>query len=426
MPRFINPGTGDACFISAGTLANPPQEYIDNMAAVFVDPDGNRWVSNGLSLIPFGGIDDVPVSQAPIPINKYGETTVVGAIGDSIVVGPGVISLFTSIPYLTEGLWRAGTNAGVAGNTSAQMLARCLSVPVTNYGMMIFESANDAGTGVTVVQHLSNMFGIALLYQNRQQVPILVLGTPRTGFATIISKYRISEVLKCLQLKYPCFDFWRELFDESTGEYVAGKTSDGVHPTDVAIVDQSILGGARVVANEQSSLRPVYNGEGASLFQNCLMLLDSNADNVPNNWSLIGGTPAIPEISSAVGDGLRGNWFALTSAGMFSYAEYGLAASGNFSIGDELVFVCAIKYVAISSNSQAQFNIRMNGGQNYILTGSSAMRISADVMFIVQRIIVLTLDTIQAQLQVLGSDVGQKIYLGEFAVYNQTKLFTNS
>lgn len=55
MARFINPGTGDACFISAAYLADPPQEYIDNIAAVYVDPDGNRWISNGTQLVLLSG-----------------------------------------------------------------------------------------------------------------------------------------------------------------------------------------------------------------------------------------------------------------------------------------------------------------------------------------------------------------------------------
>lgn len=336
-------------------------------------------------------------------------------IGNSIVAGSGIDFMRVAC-WLTKGKLTSGKNAGVSGNTSAQMLARWGDVPAAAQNAQIMEGANDADAGVTTKAHIDNIFGLAYKYMERKQVPMIVLPPPRTSAPVAISKYRIATWMRARTEKINAYDPWRKHFDATTGGWVSGASSDGVHPVDAAVNECGATYADDILALRLAAPLPVWNSEAAGLLANCLFLTDTNADGVPDGWSKNG--PGTGTITSGSSDGVAGNWMQLTGAGGFSYIEASIANT-NFSVGDTVVFCCKLKYEH-ATNGQASFNLRMNGAQSYFMVENA--KTSLAVSEFVREVVVTTTDSIQIQLQVNGAGTGHKISVGQVQVYNKTRL----
>ena len=227
-------------------------------------------------------------------------------LGDSITQGDGGYTdetsftassntLFEWICRLSGGRIIRRRNAGVAGQTSAQILARfATDVPPETSMLIIHAGTNDPGT-LTEDQTVTNvqaMVTTALALSAMRSIVICGLPPKNTAPTAIQSINRRFAALARTSGGIVRYIAPWERFRAGDGTYASGASADGVHPTAATALTGASdwltqFFGATV--QETPFLLPTENADPKSCLYfgstpNSCFMTDSNSDGTPDGW----------------------------------------------------------------------------------------------------------------------------------------------
>ncbi len=336
----------------------------------------------------------------------------------------------TTYPFANEAIWQASPtlmwvgNSGVAGNTSAQMLARVSDIPNGAQVVPFMEGPNDAGASVTVAQHYANMKAIAESFIARNMLPAIWATSPKDGSETLITAYLAAEYLVAYDLGISIFDPWGSSVDTSDGGWISGHTSDGTHPVSAWAKTAATNVAAQMLGTEPAvAFAPRSNAAGTAGYclsgGNCFMLTDTNVDGVPDGWALVGSATA--SIVTAPG-AFKGSFARVTgnAGGGFPYLRKQITASGNFAVGDQLLLSCVVATNVAASPLQAYLSLGVDGGTVEVIKQGHELSLAGQRIFFL--FTPTTTSTVEVRAAVNNTGTGNWIEIGECEVYNLTAM----
>jgi lysophospholipase L1-like esterase len=279
-------------------------------------------------------------------IDGVGGSTIIGRkavlLGDSIAN-----SLYDANGYMAHANVRLGQrlvfekNAGVGGDTTAQMLAR-IERDVLAYkpNIVIFlGGTNDIGQGRSFSSVTSNM--IAIWDKIRGVGARTVVGTipPAAGRDSVKKELcnKLNDFIRRQCLIRPdliLVDHYNGLVDPSTdGEPLSGVLADGVHPSPLGA---SIMG--RLVSDSIAPFYPNANllnqgGSSLNLLKNSSFVGAGTTS--PGFWGVSGVVPAYSYVNRT--DGVSGKWFQCIAApGTTFLIQQNVSIGGSLAIGDKV------------------------------------------------------------------------------------------
>ena len=294
------------------TLAITLLAKLPSLAQTTSAPSGNTTVFLGDSITAFGNVTE---SQ---PSNTYGWGWTAQAV------------------FLSKGRILQVNNAGIPGNTLAQMLAR-FSTDVTAYSpakVVIAGGTNDIPTTAFTAAQLSTATAtLGSLIDAAEAAgiqPIVCDVPPRQDAPVAIHEANakaLSAAIKTLvaakQTEYGnvvFFDLYSVLANPSTGAYISGyNLSDGIHPSvkgATAVANAFVTATAMVYSS--SAYLPWSNSSSINLIPNALFI-----NPIGSSWNAGYGAAPAPTVSVVTGDpSIEGNWMQLefrpaTAAGQY-------------------------------------------------------------------------------------------------------------
>ncbi|HXB68913.1 MAG TPA: GDSL-type esterase/lipase family protein [Candidatus Acidoferrales bacterium] len=277
------------------------------------------------------------------PIAKAQNTTVV--LGDSIsattqdVVNeawPSQLFIRSNAQVLKIG------DAGVPGNTTAQMLARIQDViALKPANCVLLGGTNDLILDLSTA--MANIDQIAKTLQRNGIRPILSLIPPNNGQLGLVKATNSAIQAYAIANGFPFVDFFSVLADPATGNYLPGYSLDGIHPTPVAAeaMAKIFIDSARRFFMPVPSFLPAISQNGNNILAGSSFLKDSNSDGLADDWVITNG----PGSLALLPDNGGFNWQSITSQGPLVQIgrEYILAGPQTFSDGDRVAFVGRVK-----------------------------------------------------------------------------------
>jgi len=341
-------------------------------------------------------------------------------LGNSIIAGVNGISFTDQALYAGGGNLQWLANGGVAGNTTAMMLARIdQSVPWNTEVCLVMEGSNDAINGVSVDDHRANMEAIIQRLLFRGIVPVILASAPVNAQPAAVTTMVAAETLLALKYGVSIYDPWRNVLDIANGQWIGANTTDGVHPTFAAAVTaKGDLNGFINGTNKAAPFGPRANavGVGGYTLSGGNNLMGTNVANVPTGWSQAG--TATPSIAAAPA-GFIGNFARLTGATATGNPYLTKTISSGWAIGDELALSFAIEANAGNTPQQVFVTLRVDGVEQQIMQTVVA-NIPAQRVF--YRFKPQTLAALAFFAKINGAGTGNYVGIGEFEVYNLTRL----
>lgn len=223
---------------------------------------------------------------------------------------------------LTSQRLRYVRNAGVFGNTSAQMLAR-FDTDVTPYKPRVITvmcGTNDTGQSVPLGTISSNIRSIVAKIRAIGARPILITCPPTASVTPSDRSARVAALNAWIR-KYgasqgiPVIDAYALWVDPATGTYQAAYDGgDTVHPSGAAY-----LALAQLIANKAASLLPeappllaAYNADAQNLLANGLFL--SGSSGAPSSWTMQNATSGITKTTVTGDTAVVGSWLQMAAA----------------------------------------------------------------------------------------------------------------
>jgi len=285
------------------------------------------------------------------------------AIGDSITAMGSTAALlnanyFNLACLLAGGRLRAARNSGVAGNTTAQMLARIQSdvIAFAPNICLILGGTNDVPTGTAAP--IANIKSMVTQLAAAGITPVLCTIPPRNdGFHAAITALNGWIAAYALQQGVPLLDFYTALVDPVTGNYKAGLNADNVHPSIAGIKAMANLVVARLAPN--APIQPPYlvaaADDGATLVGNSLFL--NPGSGTPTNWTPSGSSATVATVTGDAS--IAGNWMQInkTSAAYYQLSQ-GIFA--GFAAGDRLALSGIVKTVAEAGGLAVTLQVQQN------------------------------------------------------------------
>jgi lysophospholipase L1-like esterase len=229
-------------------------------------------------------------------------------------------------------------NAGIVGNTTAQMLAR-FDTDVTPYTptlVTILGGRNDISQSVSLATYQANIAAIVAKVRSINAVPVLGTITPASGSSrqttndwnNWLRAYAASTGIRIV-------DFFEVLADPATGSYLSAYNSgDNVHPSEAGYAAM----GSRIASDLSGSLAPLaiprlYDaGDTGNLFPNPLFLTTTLSSQAPSGLSLVNsGSVTGSFITSDTT--IRGNWYRMTFASSASAVTLYKSAQVTATVG---------------------------------------------------------------------------------------------
>lgn len=271
-----------------------------------------------------------PVGTAVVAI---GESHVQGLThNDSLVSNsnPSLRSWFNQACWRSGGRWVLKRNAGVSGNTTAQMVAR-FATDVTAYVpdvVVIQGGTND--TALTVAETLANIQLMIDYTRAIPALPILCTEIPRNSAnADRLSQINNGIRDKALRQGISVIDFARSFLTvASDGTLDPAYTDDAVHLITSAAIqaaDEIVMPVIDAVSPRAGSgllLLPDWDDDPSNMLTGACFA-GSVTNNAPEDWTfarVVGatGTPASTTgctvVAAEASDGLVGQWYEITFA----------------------------------------------------------------------------------------------------------------
>jgi lysophospholipase L1-like esterase len=302
--------------------------------------------------------------------------------GDSLTQGnssssAGMWSWGTS--YAEGALMMAGprfrllANAGISGNTAAQLLAR-LDADVLAYApdlCPLLIGTNDITSGMSDSAITSMMNTIEQIVLRLLRAGIMpVIATPPPNDGAIAEAKKIQWFYYALAQYYglPLIDMFRALVDPADGSWATGLNVDSKHPNAAGIaVMQSAA--AAVLTNLEKSACPPYlaavSETSANGFANAVMngaFANAAASPTPDGWTVV-TTGATQTLVSApqpyTGNTVRYDKTAASSQNALQAASITSAGAG-FAVGDVLDINVRLKTSGLTPASASGFRVELN------------------------------------------------------------------
>jgi lysophospholipase L1-like esterase len=223
------------------------------------------------------------------------------------------VSLANLAAILSNQRLRYARNAGIGGDTTAQMLARFDS-DVTPYApnvVHLLGGTND--TASTVADTLTNLASIVGKIRSIGAVPVIGTPPPKSAASTA-ERTRLAALAAGIK-RYaenqgiPLVDYRRALVDPATGGYLTAYYNDGTHPNDAGF---TLMG--QLCSDTVSPILPPWspplaneNADPNNLLANGLFLDSGATGTGRGSWT--GGTGTGVASSVVTGDTtIRGSW----------------------------------------------------------------------------------------------------------------------
>jgi lysophospholipase L1-like esterase len=266
-------------------------------------------------------------------------------------------------------------NAGVAGNTATQLLAR-FQTDVLDYepdvvpimiGTNHFISGMATSAYASLFNPLETMVRMTL---SANAVPVIVVPPVKNSAAAESRRavpfyYRIAQYYDV-----PLVDLFKVSVDPATGNWLAGYATDGTHPDDAGIVALA-PSLATVLQNIESSYCPPYlaaysqtaTGDLANLIRNGSFAQQAVAG-IPDGWSISVASGGSYTANTAPAAPYTGKEFIYTkTADGAAYALSGAAAA--VAPGDEIVFSGSIEVSGLTGTTSGfHLALELGGGVN--------------------------------------------------------------
>lgn len=265
------------------------------------------------------------------------------AIGDSITIGSGNSlaagdDWFPYVCYRLKGKFII--NAGIIGNTTAQMLARIQTDVIAYKPDVCFVNGGTNDNG-TPQETFANIQAICLALSSAKIKPILCNVTPRNDSTKNAWIIKLNMLTHRFASRYgiPYVDFYSALIDPSTGYIQEAFTADGLHPN---------TAGKMALADAIANMIGKYfwdinypitaaNIDNTNIATNGLFLDDTNSDGTPDGWTVYGATGATYSLESDAN--IKGNWLKVVrTTGDTSYLYQEKSATAGWSVGDVINF----------------------------------------------------------------------------------------
>lgn len=298
------------------------------------------------------GILDTPgISQATARL-RPGNRWV--SLGDSLTKGQ-------DIPEPVTGVWRGNSwpshaswitkqqawlahNAGIGGDTTAQMIARFATDVAAKQPSVvtIAGGTNDMTQGVTFAGYQANIKTLVRMTRQAKAAPILGTIPPRTDntywqrialWNAWLKQYAASEGIAII-------DFNALLTDPATGTYKTAYAGDGVHPNAAGYKAMGVLAATALstILPPWAPLLPVHGSDTMNLLSNSMFVVDATADGRGDNWNTTGTTTGTV-YSLVTGDtNILGNWQKIDATAGSAFAGITQSRSGGVSTGDIIAF----------------------------------------------------------------------------------------
>lgn len=356
---------GDAVLISTGlaaaSLVAPPPAPVDTTLSITAAQISDAG-AGGLEVLKKGSVPEIAalVSGVRSKIYALGRFPLkVSILGNSFCT-PNTAGWFYEFCSASRGMLLADAVLGVAGNTSAQMLARVGTVPMTTDACVVFEGLNDASGSVTPQQHTSNIRQISDALLLSGVLPIIALASPKNSSGIAMGNYRAALAYFAKTYGLPIIDPFGGYFAPSQG-WASGTSLDGTHPTEIVYRDAGRTAWDQVRGYAMMSpLRTLSDVYGGTLVG---ALFQSSTAGLGTGWSKSG--TAVATIEDASVDGYFGNWQTLSASAATSNSSisqtYTLQASDV--VGSTWAVRCAIKSSSGSANFRCGLVVRwLNSG----------------------------------------------------------------
>jgi lysophospholipase L1-like esterase len=268
-------------------------------------------------------------------------------------------------------------NAGIGGNTTAQMLAR-FSTDVTPFNpaaVTVMGGTNDIGNSVSLATTQANIVSIVAGVQAIGAVPVLCTIMPNNTSGRHSSISVLNHWLRRFSAAHglALIDFYKLMVDPTNGNYLSAYFSDGTHPNEAGI---SVMGQA--AASQLGPALPPWtppltsdNTDTSGLFaSNPLLITDTNSDGIPDGWISYGGSSGFA--NALVTDSVTpGKLMQITQTSNASIRVLEQTVTTGFSVGDHISF-CGV--VTSDGGVQAQIKVNFDGNganaQPCVFTGA--------------------------------------------------------
>lgn len=330
---------------------------------------------------------------------------------------------------LSQGALHRVYNAGIGGNTSAQMLAR-FDTDVAAYSpniVTIMSGANDSNQGLTLDQFKTNIKAIVAKCLGIGAVPVLITCTP-VNYASGTSQELVMRSYNAWLKAYGdrnnllVVDFYPIAADPA--QRFTWKTGlvngDGIHPN----TSGHRLLGTALWAALQSRVTPASQwltqdtNDPNNILANGLFIGDANADGIADGWASIAtpsaGTFARSIVTDSSVAGTKMQRLSVTGAtGANTIEQYIQLSGGKAAVGDVVRFAGII---TTSGGTRAQAFVNFAGGK-YVtwFTDDTLTRARFEMEFTIPTGSTL----LQTQLSVIGG-TGSADF-GQVTLYNLTR-----
>ncbi|NQX23313.1 GDSL-type esterase/lipase family protein [Curtobacterium sp. VKM Ac-2852] len=205
-------------------------------------------------------------------------------------------------------------NAGIGGNTTAQMLARFDS-DVTPYApnvVHLLAGTNDIGNSVPLATSIDNIAKLVAKIRRIGAVPILGLLPPSAASPAKVTQWNMAIRRYALAQGVALVDYHTPLVDPATGSFLPAYLGDGTHPSSAGFgaMAQAFAATAGPLLPPFSPSLPTTNAQSNNLLGNGLF------PGVGSPWT------GSPQSVSAAATPAVGNWMNLTADGSASGTIY--------------------------------------------------------------------------------------------------------
>jgi lysophospholipase L1-like esterase len=269
--------------------------------------------------------------------------------GDSLVAlgstdlqyGP---SVFNVTHLLSQGQIQFVHNGGVGGQNTTQILARintdALSQPCNL--VLVTGGTNDLGSVATATTK-ANLLSIYTRIAASGKTPIAMTIPPYnlTNFVNEIATLNAWIRSVAGKLNIPLLDMYAITVDPTTGNYRTGYSTDGIHPTGIALrlVAQKFLSDLQpLLTTSRHPLLPAVNTDPNNLIPNGLMINSTGGIPTGCNTFTANGNYAF---TVATDTNISGNAMVITKSattGGDSSGESCYFINSGYSVGDRMAF----------------------------------------------------------------------------------------
>lgn len=261
------------------------------------------------------------------------------------------------ITFSAEGRIRVIRNAGVSGNTTAQMLARIQADVIDHKPAMciVLGGTNDAAGNVTLATYRANMGAILDRLINARIRPIVLAVTPRAASKTLISQYNAWITAYCGQRGIQVIDTYTPVVDHATSGIAAAYNVDGTHFNEAGyrLLGQTVFNAIDPLLPKAALGPALTNDDPTNLIVNGHFVGDANLDGIADSWTGSGTTG--PSLVAGGAD-VPGNWQQMAATGIGTrYLNQVVTLGTNGAPGD-LMHFCGVADIGASADG-AQWSI---------------------------------------------------------------------